>query len=134
MPATPAPGRASGHSGHAGLARSCCPRTTKGKIAQQTEDLVGPYELHDFFLYYVLRFGFRPGEDLPPGAVTRFGAIYDPDAHPQVAENLLPPLLHPAVQAQLPARRREGRLRDPQPQRGLADAQRRRRKTVAGRS
>ncbi len=31
-----------------------------GEIAQKTEDLVGPYELHDFFLYYVLRFGYRP--------------------------------------------------------------------------
>lgn len=31
-----------------------------GVIAQKTEDLVGPYELHDFFLYYVLRFGFAP--------------------------------------------------------------------------
>lgn len=31
-----------------------------GEIAQITEDLVGPYELHDFFLYYVLRFGFDP--------------------------------------------------------------------------
>ena len=31
-----------------------------GKIAQKTEDLVGPYELHDFFLYYVLRFGYAP--------------------------------------------------------------------------
>lgn len=33
-----------------------------GVIAQKTEDLVGPYELHDFFLYYLLRFGFRPGK------------------------------------------------------------------------
>ena len=33
-----------------------------GKIAQKTEDLVGPYELHDFFLYHILRFGFRPGK------------------------------------------------------------------------
>jgi NAD+ synthase (glutamine-hydrolysing) len=31
-----------------------------GEIAQKTEDLVGPYALHDFFLYYVLRFGFSP--------------------------------------------------------------------------
>ncbi len=31
-----------------------------GKIAQKTEDLVGPYELHDFFLYYFLRYGFTP--------------------------------------------------------------------------
>lgn len=33
-----------------------------GVIAQKTEDLVGPYELHDFFLYYVLRFGFTPAK------------------------------------------------------------------------
>ena len=33
-----------------------------GKIAQKTEDLVGPYELHDFFLYYVLRLGFPPAK------------------------------------------------------------------------
>ncbi|MCD8096905.1 MAG: NAD(+) synthase [Lachnospiraceae bacterium] len=31
-----------------------------GTISQKTEDLVGPYELHDFFLYYMLRFGFAP--------------------------------------------------------------------------
>ncbi len=31
-----------------------------GKISQKTEDLVGPYELHDFFLYQILRFGFEP--------------------------------------------------------------------------
>lgn len=32
----------------------------EGTIAQKTEDLVGPYELHDFFLYYLLRFGYEP--------------------------------------------------------------------------
>lgn len=32
----------------------------QGKIAQKTEDLVGPYELHDFFLYYIVRWGFSP--------------------------------------------------------------------------
>ena len=31
-----------------------------GEIAQKTEDLVGPYELHDFYLYYAIRWGFRP--------------------------------------------------------------------------
>lgn len=36
------------------------PADENGDIAQKTEDLVGPYELHDFFLYYVLRWGFRP--------------------------------------------------------------------------
>ena len=33
-----------------------------GEIAQKTEDLVGPYELHDFYLYHVLRFGFDPAK------------------------------------------------------------------------
>ena len=36
------------------------PPETSGQISQQTEDIVGPYALHDFFLYYMLRFGFRP--------------------------------------------------------------------------
>ena len=38
------------------------PADAKGDITQKTEDLVGPYELHDFFLYYVLRCGFRPSK------------------------------------------------------------------------
>ncbi len=38
------------------------PADEKGEISQRTEDLVGPYELHDFFLYYVLRWGFRPAK------------------------------------------------------------------------
>lgn len=33
-----------------------------GLIAQKTEDIVGPYELHDFFLYYILRFGYEPAK------------------------------------------------------------------------
>ena len=33
-----------------------------GEIAQKTEDLVGPYELHDFYLYYILRFGYMPSK------------------------------------------------------------------------
>ncbi len=36
------------------------PAEEDGSIAQKTEDLVGPYELHDFYLYYLLRFGFSP--------------------------------------------------------------------------
>jgi NAD+ synthase (glutamine-hydrolysing) len=38
------------------------PVDNNGKIKQKTEDIVGPYELHDFFLYYVLRYGFRPSK------------------------------------------------------------------------
>lgn len=36
------------------------PADVDGNIAQKTEDLVGPYELHDFYLYYLVRFGFSP--------------------------------------------------------------------------
>ncbi|MCF0196440.1 MAG: NAD(+) synthase, partial [Bacteroidaceae bacterium] len=38
------------------------PADGQGNISQKTEDLVGPYELHDFFLYYTLRYGFRPSK------------------------------------------------------------------------
>ena len=36
------------------------PPDDSGKIAQKTEDIIGPYELHDFFLYNIIRFGFEP--------------------------------------------------------------------------
>ena len=36
------------------------PPDAKGQISQQTEDIVGPYALHDFFLYYVMRYGYEP--------------------------------------------------------------------------
>ena len=36
------------------------PADSQGNIKQKTEELVGPYELHDFFLYYMLRYGFSP--------------------------------------------------------------------------
>ena len=38
------------------------PADENGNIKQKTEDLVGPYELHDFFLYHFLRFGYRPSK------------------------------------------------------------------------
>ena len=47
-----------------------------GEIAQKTEDLVGPYELHDFFLYYFLRFQFEPRKILH-FAVHAFQGTYD---------------------------------------------------------
>ena len=47
----------------------------KKEIVQKTEDLVGPYELHDFFLYYVLRYGFRPSKILFL-AQRAFGSTY----------------------------------------------------------
>ena len=47
-----------------------------GKIAQKTEDLVGPYELHDFFLYYMLRAGYEP-DKIFRIAVQTFEGVYD---------------------------------------------------------
>lgn len=47
-----------------------------GKISQKTEDLVGPYELHDFFLYYILRFGFAP-DKIYRIAKIAFKDVYD---------------------------------------------------------
>ena len=52
------------------------PVDEKGQIKQKTEDLVGPYELHDFFLYSFLRFGFRPAKIFIM-AQKAFGTAYD---------------------------------------------------------
>ncbi|MCM1297590.1 MAG: NAD(+) synthase, partial [Muribaculaceae bacterium] len=49
-----------------------------GVISQRTEDLVGPYELHDFFLYYMLRCGFEPGK-VYRIACQAFRDVYDND-------------------------------------------------------
>ena len=38
------------------------PPDEKGNIAQETESIIGPYALHDFFLYYMLRYGFSPAK------------------------------------------------------------------------
>lgn len=54
------------------------PADADGNIRQITEDLVGPYELHDFFLYYFLRCGFRPSKIFFLAART-FRGVYDED-------------------------------------------------------
>ena len=52
------------------------PANENGEIAQKTEDLVGPYELHDFYLYYTVRYGFSPSK-LYRLAKYALGNIYD---------------------------------------------------------
>ncbi len=52
------------------------PAEEDGSIAQKTEDLVGPYELHDFYLYYMLRYGYSP-EKLYRLAKYALGTEYD---------------------------------------------------------
>ena len=49
-----------------------------GEISQKTEDLVGPYELHDFYLYYMMRFGYTPSKIYRLACYTFKGA-YDKD-------------------------------------------------------
>ena len=53
------------------------PPDAQGKIAQQTEDLVGPYALHDFFIYHMLRFGFGP-EKIYTLACRAFAQDFEP--------------------------------------------------------
>ena len=52
------------------------PADENGNIRQKTEDLVGPYELHDFFLYHFLRFGSRPAKIFYLAEVA-FRGVYD---------------------------------------------------------
>ncbi len=54
------------------------PPDESGDIVQKTEDIVGPYELHDFFLYYFVRYGFAPSK-IYRLAVVAFDGIYDDD-------------------------------------------------------
>ena len=52
------------------------PPTEDGTISQKTEETVGPYELHDFFLYYMIRFGFTPSK-IYRMALIAFEGSYD---------------------------------------------------------
>lgn len=54
------------------------PADADGGIAQKTENIVGPYELHDFFIYHVIKYGFRPSKILRLAAGA-FDGIYDTD-------------------------------------------------------
>ena len=54
------------------------PPDDNGEISQKTEDLVGPYDLHDFFLYYFLRWGFKPSK-IYRLALMAFDGKFDPE-------------------------------------------------------
>ena len=53
------------------------PPENDGTISQKTEDIVGPYELHDFFMYYMLRYGY------PPKKIFRIACIAFEDEYPK---------------------------------------------------
>lgn len=54
------------------------PPDESGNIAQKTEDIVGPYELHDFYLYYFFRYGFAPSKIYRMAKVA-YDGVYDED-------------------------------------------------------
>ena len=74
-----------------------------GVISQKTEDLVGPYELHDFFLYYMLRVTYEPLKILPCWAKLAFAGVYDDATILKWLKNVLLEIFRAAVQTLLPA-------------------------------
>ncbi len=64
------------------------PADKDGNIAQKTEDLVGPYEIHDFYIYYMLRYGFAP-DKLYRMAKVAFDGIYDDETLKKWLKNLI---------------------------------------------
>ena len=100
---------------------------------QKTEELVGPYELVDFFLHGMLRYGAGPRKILFL-AEHAFGSRYDEATLRQWLRVVPAPLLRPAVEALGDARRAEGRLGEPLAARRLAHAERRDRGRVAARA
>ena len=79
------------------------PADELGNIKQKTEDLVGPYELHDFFIYYFLRYGFRPTKIFMLAQKAFGESPLRRCDHQEMAHHLLPPVLHAAVQTLLSA-------------------------------
>ena len=78
-----------------------------GVISQKTEDLVGPYELHDFFLYYMLRWTFPP-KKIFRLAQNAFAGEYDDETILKWLKTFYRRFFHAAVQAFLPAGWTEG--------------------------
>ena len=107
------------------------PTNAEGRIAQLTESTIGPFELHDFFLYWFVGHGTRPARILFL-AEEAFQGEYSRAGDPQVAAGLLPALLREPVEAGLHGGRAQGGGGGPLPPGRLADAQRRRGALLAG--
>ena len=93
------------------------------RLEQKTEDTIGPYVLHDFFLYYTVRYSFAPTKVF---VLARQAFADDFSSEVIVLDGcFLPALFHPTVQAFGHAGRAKGRLGGPVAARRLAHAQRR---------
>ena len=121
---------AGGHPGHPRVPGAAARRP--GEISQRTEDLVGPYELHDFFLYYMLRWGFPPRK-IYRLAVYALGKTYSRDVILKWLKVFYRRFFSQQFKRSC-VRTAQGGLRSPVPPRRLADAQRRKRRTVDGRA
>ena len=97
------------------------PADENGQIAQKTEDLVGPYELHDFFLYHLLRFGSTAAQVVPDGEIRVWRQVSG-RSDPALAEIRSAAGSSSSSSSARASRTAEGRLRDAQPQRRLAYA------------
>jgi NH3-dependent NAD+ synthetase len=84
------------------------PTDQKGQIAQKTEDKIGPYELHDFFIYYFLRFGFSPSK-IYYLATQAYDGRLRPRDHQKMAAGILQSFLPQRVQTELSPRWGESR-------------------------
>ena len=127
-----APGPA-GHSGHPRLSRAAARQGRRDRPAHRGAG--GPLRTARLLPLLCAAVWLRPPQDLPAGQgrLCRPSRVHRPGAV-QVAAQLLLAVLCPAVQAQLPARRPQGGQRHPVPPRGLADAQRRFGRGLAGRA
>ena len=106
------------------------PTDVKGEPTQSTESSIGPYELHDFFLFHFLRYAAAPEKILYLAGQAKFDQGLHAGRDPRLAAAVPDAVLRPAVQALVPAGRAEGRLGEPVAARRLAHAQRRGRGAV----
>ncbi len=102
-----------------------------GQLVQATESAIGPYELHDFFLFHFLRYGAPPEKILFLASKAQFSKPYAAEEVCALVAPLHPAFLRQSVQAFVSAGRSEGRLDQPVAARRLAHAKRRRRGTLA---
>ena len=112
------------HHRHAHHARAAANQDAAGGLVQQTEDSVGPYLLHDFFLFHVVRYGAPPRKVFFL-ARRAFDGMFDSGYHFEMAARVLYTSLRATVQTVVHAGRPQGGLGGAVAARRLAHAQRR---------